>query len=152
MELYRIVGGPTEFTPGMVLGLTSAQALPRSHALQEAAPTGAPWEKDERRTFGVVSAVQFKVGEVVGIDGLLSKYHVDRVASASEDPAAIRRAAAMTAAEPPRPVVAKTSGGPASKPSPGVASASPVASRASKPKPGVAAGMAVAKKGAKDKA
>ncbi len=62
MKTYRVTS-PFNVDPGTVLKLVPAQSAPRKHVLKEI----------EKGTFQTTGPVQFKVGEVVGIEGALSK-------------------------------------------------------------------------------
>lgn len=64
----------TTLGPGAVLTLTPAQVRDRRHAL-------APLGEDR---YAVVAAVQFKVGEVLGVEGGLPKAMAEQFETAAE--------------------------------------------------------------------
>ncbi len=132
MHLYRVFGGPVSFASGEVVSLDDRQFALREAFVETLAPRPlaedgkpVPPVKDEagRVPVRILEPQQFKAGEVVGIDGVLTRYLVDHVVSATEAPELVSGEAGDKPAH--AAPVAKKPGGKASAPSKPAASMLP---------------------------
>ena len=64
MKKYEVTNRPAGFGPGAILGLTDDQADARAHALTR---------KGKGKIYTVEQPVIFKIGEVIGVEGKLSR-------------------------------------------------------------------------------
>jgi hypothetical protein len=66
MKPYRVVTGPVRFGPGQVLHLSPQQVALRAHNLE----VGKPDRRTGAVPVTVVNAIEFKTGEVIGLEGV----------------------------------------------------------------------------------
>lgn len=77
MQTYRVISGPVQFHQGAVLKLSAAQIEPRAHAL----------DVGHGGVCAVLSPIEFKTGEVFGLEGEPTRVFLERAEAVGKAPA-----------------------------------------------------------------
>lgn len=88
MKTYEVVEGPARFGPGTRMLLTREQAVSRRHLLE-----GHLNEKEKHGVFVTSGPVEFKRGEIIGVDGVPPKALREVMKPAEETEVSSRRSA-----------------------------------------------------------